>query len=42
MQEAEEDDAPCSLCGRRYQHEHIRNVYQVAHEPDSQESDESS
>ncbi|KAL3139563.1 hypothetical protein ABBQ38_003883 [Trebouxia sp. C0009 RCD-2024] len=41
-EEAEEDDKACSLCGRRYQHEHIRSVYQGAHQPDSQESDESS
>lgn len=41
-EEAEDSEKPCSLCGRCYQHEHIRSLYQRPHEPDSQDSDDSS
>lgn len=34
----DDDDKPCSLCGRQYPHEHIRSVYTASlcdHDSDS-------
>ena len=42
MQDIVDNDMPCSLCGRCYQHEHIRSVYQAPPASDSSDSGDSS
>ena len=42
LQEAEVDDKPCSLCGRRYQHEHVRSLHQKFEDHDGDSDSNSS